>query len=196
MRYRTVISVLVAAVLAFTSMSSLAAQGMGGGGSSSGDRTQQMDRDRTFDHDRMADRDRIQDQDRDQDRDRDHLNIQDPAKMKDQDIYGNEFMTNAERNQYRNELAKATSAEERNRYQAQHEKKMQERALQQGKDLVPPGQGPIYGSEYMTVQERNQYREQLRVLGSEQEREKFQAMHRDRINERANALGREVEEAE
>jgi hypothetical protein len=48
----------------------------------------------------------------------------------------------------------------------------------------------------MTVQERNQYREQLRVLGSEQEREKFQAMHRDRINERANALGREVEEAE
>jgi hypothetical protein len=159
-----------------------------------------MDRDRTFDHDRMADRDRMQDQQRDgtaqQDRDRDRTNIQDPANMKDQNIYGHEFMTNAERNQYRNELGKATSAEERNRYQAQHEKKMQERALQQGKDLVPPGQGPIYGSEYMTVQERNQYREQLRLLGSEQEREKFQAMHRDRINERANALGREVEEAE
>ena len=80
--------------------------------------------------------------------------------------------------------------------QAQHEQTMQERALQQGQDLVPPGQGPVYGGEFMSVQERNQYREQLRLIDSDQEREQFQAQHRDHVNQRAEALGLEVEEAE
>jgi hypothetical protein len=47
----------------------------------------------------------------------------------------------------------------------------------------------------MTVQERNQYREQLRNCDSEEERLKIQAQHRDRINQRAHALGLEVEDA-
>lgn len=202
MKSSTVISILVALVLASTSMSSYAQQGQGGGARA--DRAQQVDRDRTFDRDRMSDRDRtfdrdrIQDRDRsddpDQDRDRDRR--QDPASLRDQDIYGNELMTDAERRQYRNELGNSNTQKSRMKVQAQHEQKMQERALQHGQDLVPPGQGPLYGGELMSVQERNEYREQLRLIDSDQEREQFQAQHRDRVNQRAAALGLEVEEAE
>jgi len=182
-------------MLALTSMASFAGQGPGGGGA---DRAQQVDRDRGYDRDRMSDRDRSQDrmraEDPAQDRDRDRL--QDPAKMKNQDIYGNALMSDGERNQYRKELGSYGTQESRNQYQMRHEEKMQERALKQGQDLVPPGQGPIYGGDFMSVQERNEYREQLRVLGSDKEREQFHAQHRDRINQRANALNLEVEEAE
>ena len=204
MRNNTVISILVALVLASTSMSSFAGQGQGQGGNAGADRAQQVDRDRGYDRDRMSDRDgtfdrdRTQDRDRsddpDQDRDRDRL--QDPANLKDQDIYGNQLMSDAERRQYRNELGNSNTQESRMQLQAQHEQKMQERALQQGQDLVPQGQGPVYGGELMSVQERNQYREQLRLIDSDQEREQFQAQHRDRVNQRAAALGLEVEEAE
>jgi len=84
----------------------------------------------------------------------------------------------------------------REEFQAQHEKQMQERAQKEGKDLVPPGQSPIYGGELMTVQERNQYREQLREMDSDEEREKFQAQHREQMNQRAKALELDIEEAE
>ncbi len=197
MKYRIAISILVASMLALTSTLSFAGQGRGQSGASA-DRTHQVDRDRTYDRDRMSDRDRTQDRDRSddpqQDRDRDRL--QDPAKLMDQDIYGNKLMSDSERMQYREELGNYGTQKSQEQFRMQHEEKMQERALQQGKDLVPPGQGPIYGSEFMSVQERNEYREQLRVLGSDQEREQFHAQHRDRINQRANALKLEVEEAE
>ena len=196
MRYRAAISILVAFVLAFTSLSSFAGKGQGGGANA--DRGQQVDRDRTYDRDRMGNRDRMQtaDPQRDRDRDQDRTKMQDPAEMKDQDIYGNALMTNSERNQYRKELGMSDEQGARNQFQAQHEQKMQKRALEQGQDLVPPGQGPVYGGEFMTVQERNQYREQLRLHDSESEHQQLQAQHRDRINQIANALGLEVEEAE
>jgi hypothetical protein len=73
---------------------------------------------------------------------------------------------------------------------------MQERAQLQGEDLVPAGQGSIYGGELMTVQERNQYREQLRHMDSDEEREKFQARHQEQMNLRAKALELDIEEAE
>jgi len=194
MTYKMAISVIVASMLALTSMSSLAGQGQRQGGNAGADRMQQVDRARSYDRDRMQDRDRIHDAA--QDRDRDRIHMQDPSKIKDQDIYGNELMSNAERKQYRKQIGAAKSQQAREQYQAKHEQMMQQRALSQGKDLVPPGQGPMYGGEFMTVQERNQYREQLRLLDSDPEREQFQAQHRDRINQRANALGLEVEEAE
>lgn len=196
MKSRTAISIIVASVLALTSMASFAQQGQRGGAGA--DRAQQVDRDRTYDQDRMSDRDRTQDRTRidvpEQDRDRDR--IHDPANMSDQDIYGSELMTATERQQYRKELGNSGTQASRNEFQARHEAKMQERALLKDQDLIPPGQGPIFGGELMSVQERNEYREQLRVFGTEQEREQFQAQHHDRINERADALGVEVEEAE
>ena len=202
MKSSTVISILVALILASTSMSSFAQQGQGGG--ARGDRAQQVDRDRTYDRDRMSDRDRTFDHDRTQDRDRVDVpdqdrareRIHDPANLRDQDIYGNEFMTPAECDLYREELGDSNTQQSRMEFQAQHEQKMQERALQQGQDLMPPGQGPIYGGEVMSVQERNEYREQLRLIESDQERQQFQAQHRDRVDQRAEALGLEIEEAE
>jgi len=194
MKYKMAISIIAACMLVLTSMSSLAGQGQRQGGNAGADRMQQADRDRGYDRDRMQDRDRIGDAA--QDRDRDRIHMQDPSKIKDQDIYGNELMTNAERKQYRKELGNTNSQRSREKFQAKHEEKMQKRAMQQGQDLVPPGQGPIYGGELMSVQERNQYREQLRLIDSDPEREQFQAQHRDRINQRARALDLEVEEAE
>lgn len=193
MNYRTAISFLVAAMLALTSVQAVAGQGKGGGGSAN--RPQQMDQDRMHDRDGKQDRDRVRvpDQDRDQDRQRAHL--QDPMSMSDAEIYGSELMTAEERNHYRKQLKTSTTAKSREQYQLQHEAKMQQRALQQGKDLVPPGQGPIYGGELMTVQERNQYREQLRQIASEQEREKIAAQHQEMMRKRAEALQVQISEA-
>jgi len=186
MKYKTTVSILAAFILAFTSLSSFAGQGQGQGQGQSGgqnaDRAQQVDRDRSYDWDRQQDRDRDR--------------TQDQLQMRDQDIYGHEFMSDQERDQYRANLGAAGDSAEANKFQLQHEQKMQKRAMEQGRDLVPPGQGPIYGGEFMTVQERNEYREQLRTLGSEQERQKFMAQHQEQMNVRAGALGREVEEAE
>jgi len=197
MRFRATISILATAVLALTFSAGFAGQGQGPGGGGAADRGQQVDRDRTYDRDRMVDRTRTEVPDRQQDRDQDQdrMKLQDPSKMKDEAIYGNELMTAQERNQYRKELGMSVDQPARNEYQKQHEQKMQERALQQGQDLVPPGQEPIYGGEFMSVQERNEYREQLRLMDSEQS-EEFNAQHRDRINQRAHALELEVEEAE
>jgi len=195
MKYRTVISILVASILALTSLSSFAGQGQRGSGGPA-DRTHQADRDRTYDRDRMVDRARTEFPAHKRDQDQDRTKLQDPAKMNDQDIYGNALMNNSERKQYRQDLGQSNESGSGMEFQAQHEKRMQERALNQGQDLVPPGQGPVYGGEFMTVQERNQYREQLRLSDSDAERQELQAQHRDRIRLRADALGLEVEEAE
>ena len=202
MKSSTAISVVAAMALAFTSMSALAQQGQRGGGNA--DRTHQVDRDRGYDQDRMSDRDRTFDRDRTQDRDRvdtpdqdrDRDRLRDPASLRDQDIYGYRFMTSAECDQYREQLGSLNSDEAREQFQAQHEEMMQQRAMQQGQDLVPPGQGPIYGGELMSVQERNEYREQLRLFDSEAERQQFQAEHREQMRQRARALNLEIEEAE
>ena len=197
MNLRATISILAAAVLVLTSMLSYAGQGQGPGGGGAADRGRQVDRDRTYDRDRMADRTRTEapDRKRDRDQDQDRTKMHDPATMQNADIYGNKLMTAQERKQYRKQLGASGDQQARNEYQMQHEQQMQERALQQGQDLVPPGQGPIHGGEFMSVQERNQYREQLRVMDPDQQLE-FKAQHRERVQQRANALGLEVEEAE
>lgn len=196
MKYKTTVSVLAAFILAFTSFPGFAGQGQGQGqgqgGGQNADRAQQVDRDRSYDWDRQQDRDRVDSAAHDQDRDR----TQDRSQMRDQDIYGHEFMSAQERDQYRAAFAGANGSEEANKFQMQHEKEMQNRAMEQGRDLVPPGQGSIYGGEFMTVQERNEYREQLRTFGSEQERQKFMVQHQEQMNARATALGHEIEEAE
>ena len=161
-----------------------------------------MDQDRDYDRDMDQDRDRDQlrahdgDKDRDRIQDRDRLHVTDPASLRDEDIYGSALMTEEELKQYRNQLMNRENVQAREQYQAQHEKLMQERAQKQGKDLVPPGQGPIYGGELMTVQERNQYREQLRQMDSDEERKEFQARHQEQMELRAKALKRDIEEAE
>lgn len=204
MKYRTVISVLVASAFALTSMPSLAQQGQGQGGGGSADRTQQADRDRDYDRDRIRldepDQDRIQDRDRldepDQDRDQDRTRIHDPANVKIQDLDGSVLVTGAESNQYPEQLGMSNEQGSGKEFQAQQEKQMQQRAMNQGTDAVPPEQGPIYGGELMSVEERNEYREQLRLHDSEGDGEKFQAQHREQMQERARAQDVEIEAAE
>ena len=202
MKQRTVISILVASTLAFTAMSSVSAQGKRG--DAAANRSQQVDRDRTYDRDRISDRDRMRDRapardpalKRDRDRDQDRTHMQDPSRINNEQIYGNQLMSDAERKQYRNGLGEANTQEARQEFQARHEEMIRQRAQQQGQDLIPPGQGPVYGGEFMSVQERNEYRERLRLFDSETERQQFQARHREQMKERARALGHEVEESE
>lgn len=167
-----------------------AAAGQGKGGSQGADQRQPASQDQRMDQDRMQDRSRLEIPDQDRDRQRKQ------ASMRDVDIYGHELMTGAELEKYRKRMTEMNTVEARERFQIQHEAKMQERAKQQGKDLVPPGQGPIYRGQLMTVQERNEFREQLRAAGSDDERTRLQAQHREKMDQRAHALDLEKEEAE
>jgi hypothetical protein len=91
----------------------------------------------------------------------------------------------------------------RERSQAQQREQVQE---QQQIHVPGSGKGPdsdIYGHELMSVQERNQYREQLRLVESDPEQKtRFLAQHREDMQTRANAQGAvigdggEIKEAE
>lgn len=200
MKYRTSIGIPVAIVLALVFMTPDSGHAQHRQGA---DRMHQLDRDRNFDRDRDRSLDRDLDRGRDRDRadirerprDWDRLSRRDPSGMKDQDIYGHEYMTPEERQQYRERLGNIATSELRQKFQAEHEELMQMRALVKGGDLVPPGQAPIYGGELMTVQERNKYREQLRRLKAGKERQQFLSRHRDLVDERARALGYKIKEA-
>lgn len=154
----------------------------------------QVDRDQQIDRDRMQDRDRLDVQDRDRDRDR--LRTQDALQLKDREIYGNELMTEQERNQYRQQIQNAGSAAEREELRAQHQVKMRARAKAKGIKLAPTSEGPIYGGNLMTLQERNQYREQMRNAESAEARERLRAKHQESMQTRARQKGLEIEDAE
>ena len=195
MNKRNVIVVLAAVALSMTSAYGFA---QGKGGRSGAARQQQVNPPRSYDRDRQQDRQQNRQEDRngaarDRDRDRDRLHVEDPS---GQQIYGSELMTEQERNQYRQRLQAAASAEQQAQVRAEHRQQMLERANQQGLDLVPPGQGPVYGGALMTVQERNEYRERLRLMEPGQEKEAFMAKHREEMRTRAAEQGTQLEEAE
>ena len=57
------------------------------------------------------------------------------------------------------------------------------------------GDPEIYGGQMMTEQERNQYREQLRLIGDdEQKRTQFMAQHREEMQKRAKAKGVDLDD--
>jgi len=70
-------------------------------------------------------------------------------------------------------------------------------AQKQKQDRIGQAEGGagngIYGGNLMTTQERNQYREQLHVLQSEQERNEFTARHREQMQQRSKQRGVPVE---
>lgn len=62
-------------------------------------------------------------------------------------------------------------------------------------DDVPQEAQGIYGGELMTTQEKNQYREQLRLTESDPEaRNQFMAQHREEMQKRAKEQGKEIKE--
>jgi hypothetical protein len=90
--------------------------------------------------------------------------------------------------------------------QSQQQVQQREQVKEQKQIHLPDtGNGPdsdIYGHELMTVQERNQYREQLRLVDSDPEKKtRFEAQHREQMQARAKSQGfviddGEIEEAE
>ena len=55
---------------------------------------------------------------------------------------------------------------------------------------APYGEDPIYGGELMSVQEHNQYREQLQLTESDpQARTRLEAQHREEMQKRASEQG-------
>ena len=85
----------------------------------------------------------------------------------------------------------------------QERKQVQEREqVQEQKQIHVPeaGHGPdsdIYGHEMMSVQERNQYREQLRLVESDPEaKTRFLAQHREQMQARARAQGAVIDDGE
>lgn len=87
--------------------------------------------------------------------------------------------------------------------QAQERKQTQDRQqVQEQKQIHVPGTGngpdsDIYGHELMSVQERNQYREQLRLVESDPEQKtRFLAQHREQMQSRAKAQGTVIDDGE
>jgi hypothetical protein len=202
MRVATGLFVLVTGALMMTPITSLAKGKEGQGANQSGARAQIERGQKDLDRDRLRTRDRVSVPSHDRDRIQDRTHAPDFAKLSDHDIYGQEVMTAQERDAYRNQLQNAASSEERRRIEAAHRHEVQVRAQGQGIDLAPPGQG-IYGGAIMSVEERNQYREQLRLTGSDPEKKtRFMAQHQEKMQQRAKAQGidldgmTETEEAE
>ena len=93
-----------------------------------------MAQDQTRDRDQT--RDKTADQTRDQDRTRDQI--------RDRDIYGSKLMTAQERNEYRNRMRAAKTAQEREQVRAEHHERMKVRAKERGvtlPDAPPAGRG-------------------------------------------------------
>ena len=110
------------------------------------------------------------DRDRVRDRDRIHQTAMDPAQ---------DMMQTQERNQ------------SQQREQAQEQKQIHQPGTGNGPD------SDIYGHELMTVQERNQYREQLRLVESDPEQKtRFLAQHREQMQIRAKAQGAVIDDGE
>jgi hypothetical protein len=66
-------------------------------------------------------------------------------RIQDRDIYGSQMMTQQERDQYRQKMQTAKTAEERERIRAQHHEQMKQRAQARGitlPDQPPAGRGP------------------------------------------------------
>jgi hypothetical protein len=74
-------------------------------------------------------------------------------RIRDRDIYGYGMMTPQERNEYRQRMQQAQTAEERERIRAEHHERMKERAKERGVTLPDkpparpggPGGGPGRG---------------------------------------------------
>ena len=177
--------VLVACALAMTSTAAFA-QSQGQGSRP----RQPIDRGMDSDMRRSQDRMEMKDHRMDRMKARDHMQLQ------DRDIYGHELMSAQELNEYRDQIQNAGSAKEREELRAEHHAKMQARAKAQGVALGPASEGPIYGGKLTSVEERNQFREKLRMMDSDDERAEFMAQHRDEMQLRAKSQNLELDENE
>jgi len=140
---RTVIGLgaLIATAMFLTPLTGAAqGHGQGSGQERGGDHAReraQVERTHSdFDRDRMHDRDQARQHSQDRDQDRDRVHDPEHAMPDDRPIYGQQMMSVAERNQYREQLrVLGEDSEEGTHFQAQHREQMQVRAKEQGVNL-------------------------------------------------------------
>lgn len=166
-----------------------------------GDRDQDRDRLRDQDKDKLGD----QDQDRDRDRDRDRLHT---SQVVDDQLTSLSLLSSAEREQFRNQMRLATTAEERNRIRAEHQNTIQERARELGVQVPGgPGMGGGAGNgagmqarggymlmQMLNEQERAQFFNRLRTAQTAQERQQIRNEMHVTARERAREMGVDVPE--
>ena len=111
--------------------------------------------------------------------------------------------TDRDRIRDRDRIHQAAADPAQDMTQAQQRKQAQEREqIQEQKRIHVPGTGngpdsDIYGHELMTVQERNQYREQLRQVETDPEKKtRFLAQHREQMQARAKSQGFAIDDGE
>lgn len=138
------LSVMVSALFLLSSATAIAQGPQGGsqgaqqgrsqGGQQYQNQNQQQKRqaDRAMSQDQTMDQQRLQDRDRTRTQDRDQVHAQQQAQAKQAGIYGGNLMTAEERNQYRAELGKMTSEQQRNEYAERHREQMQKRSKERG----------------------------------------------------------------
>ena len=105
--------------------------------------------------------------------------------MPDQGIYGREMMTAEERERFRKELNSARDDREWSRMRAEHQREMQARAREQGRQLDPP----VFGEHMMTMEERNRYTQRMQAAASDAEKARIRAEHQQTMMQRAHELG-------
>jgi hypothetical protein len=78
---------------------------------------------------------------------------------------------------------------------AQDRKRDRDQDRTNAPDHAPQGENGIYGSELMSVQERNQYREQLRLTESDPKAQtKLKAEHKEKMQQRAREQGKTIKD--
>lgn len=164
---------------AFLSAPTLAQERGGGGGGGSGAQAQEQSMPRPK---QMQQNKRME---QEMDRERSMQQKQLKERIRDSNIYGREFMSRQERNEYRQRLNSAASDKEWAQIRAEHQTMVQDRARSQGKILAPP----VYGQHMMTVEEQKRYTKRLQAADSDAERNRIREEHREMIRARARDLG-------
>ena len=136
MRTRTLIATAIAAALAVTPLAGFAQGGPGGGSAPRAGMQQGRG-----DIDRTGAQDRSKDYAQDRERKQDRIHVPDSAAGPGKGIYGEQLMSQAEKEQYQERIRNARSEQEREKIAARHREEMQVRAKNMNVDLDDPGQG-------------------------------------------------------
>lgn len=128
MRTRTIVTALAVGALVVTPALAFAQQSGNrtGNGTEAKQRAQVERVQRDIDRDRVRERAGVAEHDRDRIQDR--TNAPEDAKQAEHNIYGYDLMSDEERDAYRERVRNASSAEEREKFMAQHREEMQTRA--------------------------------------------------------------------
>ncbi len=108
--------------------------------------------------------------------------------LRDDEIYGHQMMTAREMERYRSRLNAAANDREWARLRAEHQRQMQQRALERGVRMDPP----VYGQHMLTREEHYRYNHRMMMATSDTERNRIRNEHRLMIERRSRELGIKV----